>query len=178
MKASWSMHGRICRLRVGELLAHCNPNVPALHPSVHRHLMSDCHINVCYLEEQNRAPFLAPRPRFQVHRRREAVRGGKLLRPSLARSISDRSTKTWPGARPKCVCPWDIHKELEDLVAASTTEDSDEEEHGEVDGDAPKRPSLGRRIFQSHDSWKRKGPREMGRERRTRSDGAARAESV
>jgi hypothetical protein len=121
------------------------------------------------LDEAHREAFLA-RSKFQVHRRREAVRSGKLIKPTLARSISDQGIKTWPGAnRPSRVCKWDIHRELEDLVTAST-DDSDEEDDDEV----PHRPLLGQCHFLSTDSWQRKCEREMGRERRTKSEGSRR----
>ena len=54
---------------------------------------------------------------------------------------------------------------------ASTDKDSDEDED-EEDRDNPKAPSLGQ--FRLNDGWQRKGTREMKRERRTRSEGAAR----
>jgi hypothetical protein len=156
------------------------PEIHALHPLVAQQHMLDVRL-MLLLDEAHREAFLA-RPKFQVHRRREAVRGGKLIKPTLARSVPDRSIKTWPGTnRLRRVCKWDIHSELEDLVTASskedlvtasTTEDSDEEGDGEEARDDSKRP--GQRSFHSHDGWQNKGEREMGRARRTKSEGARR----
>jgi hypothetical protein len=129
-------------------------------------------VTLMFLLEEAHRDALFARPKFQVHRRREAVRGGKLIRPTLARSVSDQGIKTWPGAnRPRRVCKWDIHRELEDLVTASTSEDTSDEED---DDEVPHRPLLSQRGFLSTDSWQRKGEREMGRERRAKSDGSTR----
>jgi hypothetical protein len=87
--------------------------------------------------------------------------------------MSDQSIKTWPGAKPRRICPWDIHQELENLVMASS-DDEEQEEDTEVDRDDPKAPDLWRRNFHPHEGWRRKGTREMKRERRPKSEGAPR----
>ena len=104
---------------------------------------------------------------MHVRRRRAAGRGGKLIRPSLARSLSDPVLKTWPGAnKSKRICSWDIHRELEELVIASTTNDSDDEDE-KVNG----KDSKSEGNFLPSEGWKRKGARELWRERRAKSEG-------
>jgi hypothetical protein len=96
------------------------------------------------------------------------------------RSVSDQAAKTWPGAKlrrvrpPARVCKWDIHKELEDLVVASNARDSDEEDEEKVNMDDRGIPDLGQRSFHLRDIWQGKSARQVGRERRTKSEGTAR----
>ncbi|CAE7195916.1 hypothetical protein PTTW11_08237 [Pyrenophora teres f. teres] len=106
-----------------------------------------------------------------VHQRRAADRGGKLTRPSLARSLSHPAAlKTWPGAnKSKRVCPWDIHKELEELIIASTNNDSDDEDEKDDEKDSKQTDSEGN--FLPSEGWTRKGARELWRERRAKSEG-------
>jgi len=107
---------------------------------------------------------------MHVRRRRAAGRGGKLIRQSLARSLSDPVLKTWPGAnKSKRICPWDIHRELEELVIASTTNDSDGED--EKNNDKDSKSTEGEGSFLPSEGWKRKGARELWRERRAKSEG-------
>jgi hypothetical protein len=117
------------------------------------------------LDEFGREQYLN-RPKFQIHRRREAVRSGKLIRPSLQRTISD-NVKSWPGAkRPRrCNRETDIRALLEALVLASTKGDSSDEEDDKVTEAAdPGKPS-----FSFSDSWQNKGLRELARERKSKS---------
>lgn len=135
-----------------------------------------------YVDDAGREQFLE-RPRYQLHRRRQAVRGGRLAGPTLARSISAPMAKTWPrlNGRAKRVCSWDIHAELEALVKASTEEDSDEEDVlvEKVTGKEANTSSddLGEDafFFLLHEGWRSKVKSEVRRRRRrrTKSEGTA-----
>lgn len=132
---------------------------------------------IVYVDEADREQFLE-RSTYQLHRRRQAVRGGKLARPTLARSISAPMAKTWPcpNGRAKRVCSWDIHAELEALVKASTEEDSDEEDVlvEKVTGkEANTSDDLGEDtfFFLPHEGWRSKVKYEARRRRRTKSEG-------
>ena len=88
----------------------------------------------------------------------------------MARSLSDPVLKTWPGAnKSKRICPWDIHRELEELVIASTTNDSEDED--EKNNDKDSKSTEGEENFLPSEGWKRKGARELWRERRAKSEG-------
>lgn len=145
-------------------------NTPMLYPFIL--LVSRLDITLTsHLDDANREQFLG-RPKMHLHRHRAAGRGGKLIRPSLARSLSEPTLKTWPGAKkPKRVSPWDIHRELEELVIASTTDDSDDED--EKDNERGFKSADGEGNFLPTQGWKRKGARELWRERRARSEEAA-----
>jgi hypothetical protein len=97
-----------------------------------------------------------------------------LTRPSLARSISEPAAKTWPGTiKSKRVSRWDIHSELEELVKASTREDSDEDDDENAKDGYSDSTGTDRQKFQVNDGWQRKGTRELQRERRAKSEGTA-----
>ncbi|KAF1831054.1 hypothetical protein BDW02DRAFT_463942, partial [Decorospora gaudefroyi] len=100
-----------------------------------------------------------------IHRRREPVRSEKLNRPALPRSVSEPIVNRWRRAkRPERHCPWDIHKELEDLVIASKHHDCDEDDE---EGEA----ADGGRTYHLPEVWLRKPTRKRGQARRTKSDG-------
>jgi hypothetical protein len=117
------------------------------------------------LDEAGREQYLK-RPKFQVHRRREAVRSGKLIRPSLQRTISDNA-KSWPGAkRPRrCNRETNIRALLEALVLVSTKGNSSDEE----DDKATEAADQAKQNFSSSESWQNKGSRELARERKSKS---------
>ena len=172
------MAGRIFRLRVGEYLPPSLLNNPPPSTLVHLiYLISSLDvILIVGADDSQRGRFLQ-RPKYQVHRRREAVRSGRLARPTLSRSISESAPKTWPGPsvfrRSKRASRWDIHSELEELVIASTNNDSedDDDEIGKrYESDATKKYGI---KFRLNDGWQRKGTRVLRRENRAKSEGTA-----
>jgi hypothetical protein len=97
-----------------------------------------------------------------------------LARPALARCVSEPSPKTWPGAiRSKRVSRWDIHSELEELVKASTRDDSDGDDDENAEHDESNATKKAKVKFHLNDGWQRKGIRELRRERRAKSEGTA-----
>jgi hypothetical protein len=96
-----------------------------------------------------------------------------LARPTLARSISEPAAKSEPDAiKSNRISRWDIHRELEELVKASTHDDSDEDDDDE---NAKDRYSSSTENdggkFHFNDGWRRKGIRETRRQRRAKSEG-------
>jgi len=172
------MAGRIFRLRVGEHLPPSLLNIPS--SSILVHLISSLDvILIVGADDSQRGRFLQ-RPKYQLHRRREAVRSGRLARPTLSRSISESAPKTWPGPsvfrRSKRASRWDIHSELEDLVIASTRADSDDDndEHArDNEFDESRKDRVKFHLNHLNDGWQRKGTRELQRERRAKSEGTA-----
>lgn len=172
------MAGRIFRLRVGEYPALSLLNILA--PSTLVHLVSSLDIMLIFFADDSQRGQFLQRPKYQVHRRREAVRSGRLARPTLSRSVSESAAKTWPGATrsrsSRRVSRWDIHSELEDLVIASTRADSDDDNDEyarDNESDESREDQVKFHLDHLNDGWQRKGTRELQRERRAKSEGTA-----
>jgi len=169
------MAGRIFRLRVGEHLPPSLLNIAS--PSTLARLIFSLDVILIFgADDTQRGRFLQRR-KYQVHRRREAVRSGRLTRPTLSRSIAKSSPKTWPGPSKfrtsKRASRWDIHSELEQLVIASTHNDSDDDDAETAkdhESDATQKYGI---KFRLNDGWQRKGTRVLRREKRAKSEGTA-----
>ncbi|KAI8943732.1 hypothetical protein NX059_001712 [Plenodomus lindquistii] len=106
------------------------------------------------------------------HRRREPSRGGKMVRPSLGRRISEPG-HTWPSTtRQRRSREVNIRGLLETLVIASCKSNSTVESDSDGSGDADDGDAKHEDRFLSHmvNSWQRVGPRMRQRQQMRRSD--------
>lgn len=119
-------------------------------------------------DDTKRTQFLG-RNRFQLHRRREATRGGTIAEPSLQRTVS-APAHSWPANKQqKYPRQSNVHGLLEYLVIASCAEDV-----GETDGIISTEETTNPTAEDQYDSplfstWQRKGPRIRARQLRIKS---------
>lgn len=121
------------------------------------------------LDDTNRSVFLS-RSKTQEPRKREASRGGKMIRLTRRRSISAPSNIHSGANRRKRDS--DIRGILERLVVASVLEDGGEDSDGNDDGDGMDRHAtvdgqLNTTLLSA--AWCRTGTRKMERQRKAKS---------
>jgi hypothetical protein len=100
--------------------------------------------------------------KYRLRGRQEAVRGEKLPKSNLARSVSPPMAKSEPRAdASKHFYPRDIHSALEELVKGSTEEDSSGDESEKAEGNGTEKyRRRGRQFSSLHKARDEEGLRE------------------